>query len=482
MVKGIFASAKLHFEEQIKLLQEDEKKMREYANTAHHQLSIHLLDSGLQNDVEMKAGLTSMKDTLNKAQEKWDAFEVVIKKIEEGQREMRKMTPYEKAKVQFNKHRASLGPLIDQQSSYEEKIKQREAGTCSWILDLDEYKEWRDGPKSGLLWVSGGPGFGKSILMSTVVEHLKSRVSGPDQMQYFFCKTGDDSTQLTARITQSLVHQLYAPSENSPDLLEKANEVITKAFNEKGPSSDKGASKGLDFKAAYESLARAYNGTVFLVMDALDECTDRNSHKFLRTLREMAGVTDIRLKILVFSRPEPDISDDLEGLPNVKVEGQNEEDLRKHVMSELERIPGWTKLERDVACEEVVRKASGQFRYIDGAMQFLRQPWQRPIQNRLEGLPAGLANSYLQSLQQTDPAYVGLLKTTLMWTILAEGEIRVPEVMDAYSRPYDNEENPGELLDASSAAEVNLHDHQIRTAGGIFLEVLPKSRAIKVAA
>ena len=467
-------SSKSEFEGQISAIQQGETKMREYARTATEQLVVHLQETGLQNQAEMKSMLAMNTEILN----------TIARSTEENLKDMRKKTPYEKAKDEFESNKKDLKSSVDQFPLYEANLQRREQNTCKWIFNIDEYKAWYAAPESSLLWVSGGPGFGKSILMSTVIEGLKATCAEQDPVQFFFCKTGDDATQLTIGIMQNMVYQLYALSKSSPDLLDKTNEVLKKALNKKGssmkekPNSEK---KGLDFQEAYEGLARAYNRTVYLVIDALDECSDRHQQKFLQAFRSMIRTTDIRLKILISSRPEADIADDLACLPNIKLEGWNEEDIRKNVTSQLERIPGWTMTERALACDEVVKKASGQFRYVDLAIKFLRQPWQRPLQNRLKDLPAGLTESYLHSLQQTDPAYLDLLKTSLMWTILAEGDIRVPEVMDAYSRAYDYREDIEELLeDIYISSDHNLHDSQIRTAGGLFLEVSSESRVISL--
>lgn len=136
--------------------------------------------------------------------------------------------------------------------------------------------------------------------------------------------------------------------------------------------------------------------------------------------------------------------------------------------------------ERELALNEVLHKASGLFRYVDIAMEFLQRPWQRPLQNRLKDLPAGLEGLYLQNFQQTDIVYQGLLKTALTWTILAEGAIRVPEIMDAYSGAYKQGDYERLLTPASDPDTINLHVNQIRKAGGIFLDVAPDSQVISL--
>jgi hypothetical protein len=49
-----------------------------------------------------------------------------------------------------------------------------ENGTGSWLVDSDELRNWA-AKKNSFPWLSGGAGSGKSLLCSTVIEHLKAR-------------------------------------------------------------------------------------------------------------------------------------------------------------------------------------------------------------------------------------------------------------------------------------------------------------------
>jgi hypothetical protein len=42
-------------------------------------------------------------------------------------------------------------------------------GTCEWFLNDDRFRKWRDSSTSRLLWVSAGPGCGKSVLSRTLI-------------------------------------------------------------------------------------------------------------------------------------------------------------------------------------------------------------------------------------------------------------------------------------------------------------------------
>ena len=307
------------------------------------------------------------------------------------------------------------------------------------------------------------------------------RDDGDCVLQYFICSAGDDATRLASRIQDQLVHRLYAllKSTESIDTLEKANEHVT---NYLGPADAKAGSKEKNsFEDTYTALACLSKQKIYLLIDALDECTDRKGQRFLKMLRNMlypSNYPEFRFHVIICSRPEPDIEDDLMGKLEIKVEDHNGPDIESAARLRLNAIPGLSSAERALACKAIVGKAKGLFRGVDPAIEFLKKPLQRPLEKALERLPDGLDSSYQQILRQTDPEYLGLLKTALRWSILCERAPTIAEIMDDYSGAYEqqegSEQNPYEDLDDLTKPEEtrSLLSDQIRIAGSsTFLEV-----------
>ena len=320
-----------------------------------------------------------------------------------------------------------------------------------------------------------------------MIDRLQNEMkdSADCSLQYFICSAGDDATRLATRIKDQLLHQLYVLSllQESPDVLERANELVVDYL---GSSEAKGSqqkkSAATKFEDAYPSLAQLLEKKIYLVIDALDECTDRKDSRFLTMLQNMLSLPDypdFHLHIMVCSRPEADVVDDLTAKSIIKVEDHNGPDIEHAAKFKLNDLPGLSPAERALACEAIVKKAKGLFRCVDPAIEFLKKPLQRPLEKALERLPDGLDNSYQQILRQTDPEYLELLKTALHWSILGQRKPTIAEVMDDYSRAYAQDEgsdiNPyDDLEDQTQADETRrLIPDQIRAAGSsTFLEVL----------
>src|SRR5262249_51624846 len=138
------------------------------------------------------------------------------------------------------------------------------------------------------------------------------------------------------------------------------------------------------------------------------EIEDRVDQAFLEDFRSIVETPDIKLHVLFGSRPGGDIDSALKGVPTIDVQGRNEADIRLNVTTLVGGLSGFSAAERLLAVNDIVGKAGGQFRYVKPALDFLRLPWSRPLENRLKQLQKGLTNSYTQALQLTDPNYIGL--------------------------------------------------------------------------
>ena len=493
----MLTSASARFQPMIDAIRANEQTMSGYASKATNQLTIHYQEVGLQQQgvglqmqQSMMADLSVIRETLESSMEVNKIYLNQIRQLEEEKKSMRKKTPLDKAKELFEENVKRLEPNNNLAELALEKHKsRREKDTCNWIFELEEYKSWLSSTESRLLWVSGVGGLGKSILMSSVVDALQEACKEDKgcSAQYFFCSAGDDSTRKVARIKKQLLYQLYqmAQSDESSDILDKANDVISSFLGKKDSADSKPTSqqkkseKATGFEDAYPKLANLLGQKIFLVVDALDECTDRKDAGILKTFQETLLVSELPLKIMVCSRPEPDIVDDLVSKSVIKVEDHNGPDIEKAAKAKLEEMPGLSPNERALACKSIVGKAKGLFRCVDPAIEFLKKPWQRPLEKRLAELPDGLDNSYQQILRQTDPDYMELLKVGLTWSIFAQIKPSVAEIMDEYSCAYaegieGTDDNPYDAMDNQLISD------QIRRAGsGTFLEVAENEVSVR---
>ena len=73
----------------------------------------------------------------------------------------------------------------DPSTNHNAACERREPLTGNWLLQSDDFAKWKREPKQ-LLWLHGIPGCGKTILSSTVVQHIKATCKKDSQCQYIF--------------------------------------------------------------------------------------------------------------------------------------------------------------------------------------------------------------------------------------------------------------------------------------------------------
>jgi hypothetical protein len=97
----------------------------------------------------------------------------------------------------------------DPSSNYNKAHKQRQSGTGLWLIESAKFRKWKAAPSSRL-WLHGIPGCGKTILSSTIVEHLLQHCVNESSMAtaYFYFDFRDTQKQDPELMLCSLLCQL----------------------------------------------------------------------------------------------------------------------------------------------------------------------------------------------------------------------------------------------------------------------------------
>jgi hypothetical protein len=232
-------------------------------------------------------------------------------------------------------------------------LKRRHEGTGAWFTGGQAFGDWKKQPNS-FLWLQGLTGCGKSVLSSTIIEHL-SNVATPDQvLLYFYFDFNDTNKQTLEKMLRSLANQLY---QGQPDARGPLEQLRGEGQNQ--PSQEALSSVLLAM------LSKVNN--VSIVLDALDESTTRSD--LLAWLRDVSKADSCACRILVTARREEDIESALQRWtqPEDRIsiqQGDVDEDIRayvRHTIRNGEELERWHK-RPDVQNEietELVKKANG---------------------------------------------------------------------------------------------------------------------------
>jgi hypothetical protein len=235
-------------------------------------------------------------------------------------------------------------------------LGKRYKGTGVWFTSGHAFTDWKK--RSGsFLWLHGIPGCGKTILSSTIIEHL-CEVATPDQtLLYFYFDFNDTNKQTLESMSRSLIGQLYQGHSD-------AQEPLDQLWNSRRESNHQFSKKSL-VDVLLVMLSRVNN--VSIVLDALDESTTRND--VLAWLRDVLEAKGSTCRILVTARREEDIESALQQWirPQDRISIQQDdvnEDIRAyvgHTVRNSGELVRWHKLPavQDEIETALVKKADG---------------------------------------------------------------------------------------------------------------------------
>jgi NACHT domain len=170
-----------------------------------------------------------------------------------------------------------------------------------WIVNYEDFMDWRDGDETQLLWIKGDPGKGKTMLLIGIVKEMQSTCSST-LLSYFFCQATDRSLNSATAVLRGLIYRLLI---QRPSLMSHVRDKYDKAGKSLFEDSN-----------AYFSLSQTLTNIlhdssvpgIYLIVDALDECESGLS-QLLDLIRRTASTS--RVKWLVSSRHRDAIEEQL---------------------------------------------------------------------------------------------------------------------------------------------------------------------------
>ncbi|PTB78374.1 hypothetical protein M440DRAFT_1328543, partial [Trichoderma longibrachiatum ATCC 18648] len=242
------------------------------------------------------------KEQLAKMQESQTLLDNIYQTLRESGRESRKT---------YEDKRATdlLRDLASDYKGHKDFNPSRVQGTCEWFFSDQRFRDWRNGEGPRLLWVSAGPGCGKSVLSKALIDERRLTTSvTTSTVCYFFFKDGDEGRMYAHNALCAILHQLFTGD-------------LTGKLIEQALTSHRNFGKTLTetFSELWEILlrcAKSYDsGEIICLIDALDECHAASQMKLIKKLEDLSKETPSKLKFLITSRPYDDIVSSFQKLP-----------------------------------------------------------------------------------------------------------------------------------------------------------------------
>ncbi|MCJ1471194.1 hypothetical protein MMC07_009842, partial [Pseudocyphellaria aurata] len=333
-------------------------------------------------------------------------------------------------------------------------ISRRQEGTGNWFLDTPEFTEWLHEP-NGTLFCPGIPGAGKTMMTAIAMDYLLKKVCNGDvAVAYVYCNYKAQVDQNTAGLLAAILKQLVQARPSFAEPVEKLHEKHAK--RETKPSVE-------EIFRALQSVLAKYS-SVYIAVDALDECPDRDGtrRQLLAKLRALQDRADLRL--LATSRFNPNIVGEFSAALTLEIRARDG-DIKRYVAGEIYRLPKCIQRDEtliDMVQDKIVQAVDGMFLlaqlYVDSLLDTRTR---KIVQDTLETMSKGteaLDKVYADAVERIKgqrPRDSALATDVLSWIIYARRPLTTKEICHALAvQPNDEEIELDNILDVEEIVSV----------------------------
>ncbi|UKZ70694.1 uncharacterized protein TrAtP1_011666 [Trichoderma atroviride] len=316
-----------------------------------------------------------------------------------------------------------ISDVLEEDLMIQSELKMPES--CEWLINKPQFISWKEGDAPTILWLTGKPATGKSILSGHVVDHLSNL---PAYCSYFFFKHSTSDKSALSDCFRSLAFQMaIQDSLVKEKLMELEHE---------GLAWDTASDSVIWAKLFVDGIFNlSFTRRHFWVIDALDECENFNS---LFTKKLLAKLPlEGKLQVFITSR-------NLEAIERGRVslgahvstyfmsDSDTLDDIRSFLTTKLDEIDRFeTEDDLKAMCNRILKKSSGSFLWARLVLQEFESAWtQEAMENILRDVPEELCDLYGRMIQsiQKDKSKTVLAKTILTWIILARRPLSLEEL------------------------------------------------------
>lgn len=171
-------------------------------------------------------------------------------------------------------------------------INRRQTGTGQWFLDSEEFQTWLNTDKQ-TLFCPGIPGAGKTFITSVVIDYIQTNYKN-SSIAYLYCNIGRQGEQTLEGLLGSILKQLVWNRSPLP-------KEVKDLYNQH--KDKKSRPKHIEISMVLQSVISPDSRT-FIIIDALDECQNRDRCRDDLLSETFALQAKTRLNIFATSRPQ----------------------------------------------------------------------------------------------------------------------------------------------------------------------------------
>ncbi|KFZ04192.1 hypothetical protein V502_10338 [Pseudogymnoascus sp. VKM F-4520 (FW-2644)] len=305
---------------------------------------------------------------------------------------------------------------LDQQNQYHSGLQDLQGdGACKFLLTDAKFTNWYYATDSQQLVILGDMGCGKTVAIAFLMDELRRRNKHQlpqPKICYHYCQNDEtgQAIYIFCALVQSLLEQLSG-----------LKKTFFEWYKQAGASGDfEPAITVKKLEAFLQKVLETLDRPLFIVIDGLDECDRESRNSLLRSLKILSQKTP-RLKIMLSSRPQEEIMEQLNGMAKIDLGPDTKRDRIIAEVTVERRLSHFSKDVRTLVTDSLSRLAKGSAIWTKMVVELIgvRQiSAPNPMQAFLEKipLPAQLSELYVKLFSRytaNDPENQKLAATAL---------------------------------------------------------------------
>ncbi|KAI1504195.1 hypothetical protein F5X99DRAFT_372815 [Biscogniauxia marginata] len=328
-------------------------------------------------------------------------------------------------------------------ADYKRLLPKPVRGTCQWIMSHPLFQSWLEKAGNGLLWLTGHPGCGKTVLSYSLARYFEERQTPqiPRNVLVYFCDDKVNNQKDAKSILISLIFQIVRRHRS---LIQH----VRKVFEIQGPSIVQ------SFSSLWSIFSRILkdpkSGLLYVIIDALDECERVSCHQLLESIYELVSGSDQssgggnHVKFLLTSRPSLGLAyTDINQAPDQILidEGQPgyNEDLRVFIQQRVEEIALKRKYStevKDFLLQALYSKADQTFLWIHMVLASVENSLLSSIKDFrdiIAKIPPTLEKMYLDFLSAIPSSHQDMATRLLKLVLASSRSLHLDEINVAFT-------------------------------------------------
>ncbi|EGD85581.1 hypothetical protein H112_06488 [Trichophyton rubrum D6] len=307
------------------------------------------------------------------------------------------------------------------------------AKSYEWIVDFGDFKKWRSDQGSGVFWISGSPGKGKTMLLCGIIDHLSNPGVKHIPPSFFFFQEGDSQLNNATAVLRGLIYLLALQHRSFLDYLQER-------YSLSGGTLFADPENFFALSNVFRNmLSIQTTKPIYLIVDALDEC-QTDLRKLLDLICQTSSTPSNCVKWIVSSRNLYDIKEVLGPFEHKVYLSLDQNDAListavntyiDHKVNQLSRAKGYSRPVQEEVRKYLKENANETFLWVALVCQRLSgiKPWNTRAE--LHKFPPGLEDMYgvmLGQMLKLDDSDLDFCKSILAIAMIAHRPITFAEL------------------------------------------------------